>query len=176
MPNQPDTSPTPAQIRAGNYKKKHIKFQGLDISIENVKGSKRSGVDKSGSRWECTLPADYGYIKGTVGADKDHLDVYVGPDEKAFMVWVVNQKDLDTDKFDEHKCILGTKTKKEAIELYVNGFSDGKGLDRILSIKSFTMPEFKEWIKDKGNMVKRASTRELLSQYFTKIANTCKNK
>lgn len=40
--------PTEAQKHAGNYKKKHIKWKGFDVSIENVKGSIRSGIAKLG--------------------------------------------------------------------------------------------------------------------------------
>ena len=67
--------PTQAQKEAGNYKKGAINFQGLDISIENPKGSVRSGVDEIGQPWTTTLPAHYGYLKGVTGADKDHLDI-----------------------------------------------------------------------------------------------------
>lgn len=40
-----DTTPTEAQKEAGNYKKGHVSIQGLDVSIENPKGSTRSGTD-----------------------------------------------------------------------------------------------------------------------------------
>jgi hypothetical protein len=50
------------------------KVQGMDISIENKKGSTRSGVDKDGHEWSVDMNYDYGYIRGTVGVDKDHLD------------------------------------------------------------------------------------------------------
>lgn len=37
-------APTDAQKEAGNYKKGHVWIQGLDITIENPKGSVRSEV------------------------------------------------------------------------------------------------------------------------------------
>jgi DNA repair protein RadC/GNAT superfamily N-acetyltransferase len=40
---QVETAPTDAQKEAGNYAKGHVKLQGLDITIENPKGSERSG-------------------------------------------------------------------------------------------------------------------------------------
>ena len=43
-----DTTPTEAQKSAGNYKKGHINIGGYDITIENPKGSERSGVDANG--------------------------------------------------------------------------------------------------------------------------------
>ena len=36
--------PTDAQKEAGNYKKGHVRLNGLDISIENPQGSTRSGT------------------------------------------------------------------------------------------------------------------------------------
>jgi hypothetical protein len=50
------------------------KVHGMDISIENKKGSTRSGTDKDGHEWHTRMNYDYGYIRGTVGKDKDHLD------------------------------------------------------------------------------------------------------
>ena len=56
-------------------------FDGFDISIENPLGSTRSGTDRNGKKWSVEMPVDYGYFKGTTGADKDHIDVMIG--EKA---------------------------------------------------------------------------------------------
>jgi len=57
------------------------KLHGMDISIENRKGSVRRGVDKDGHEWKTKMNFDYGYIRGTVGKDKEHLDC-VSPDTK----------------------------------------------------------------------------------------------
>ncbi len=106
--------PTQAQIEAGNYKKKHLRLHGLDISVENPKGSTRSGVSGDGKAWSSVMKADYGYIKGTVGADKDHVDVFIGPDRDSEFVVVINQVHPTSQRLDEHKCILGCKTEDEA--------------------------------------------------------------
>lgn len=98
-----DHNPTEAQKIAGNYRKEHISFQGILITVENKKGSTRRGVDVGGKSWSCTLPADYGYIKRSEGADGDQVDVYLGPDKQSQLVVIVNQKDLKTGRFDEHK-------------------------------------------------------------------------
>ena len=85
-----DTNPTDAQKEAGNYQKGHIKVTGLDISIENPKGSIRRGTDANGKEWESTMHNTYGYIRGTKGADKDHIDVFLSDDpthsDKVFIV------------------------------------------------------------------------------------------
>ena len=43
-----EANPTDAQKEAGNYRKGHITLDGYGITIENPKGSTRSGVDASG--------------------------------------------------------------------------------------------------------------------------------
>ncbi len=140
-------SPSEAQKRAGNYKKEHVSLQGLPIAIENKKGSIRRGVGPNGKAWACELPADYGYIKGTEGADGDHLDVYLGPDPNSRQVFIVNQIDHRTGRFDEHKAMLGFDSEKSAVETYCKAFSDGKGRQRIGSIETVSMHAFKGWLK-----------------------------
>ena len=49
-------------------------FQGMKISIENKKGSYRSGVDSDGKPWRTKLCFPYGYLIGAVGNDGDNLD------------------------------------------------------------------------------------------------------
>jgi len=62
--SQIDTSPSEAQVEAGNYRKAKLSLHGLQISIENPKGSTRSGTSRSGKKWETTMAAHYGYIRG----------------------------------------------------------------------------------------------------------------
>lgn len=150
-----DHFPTDAQKIAGNYRKEHISFQGLPISIENKKGSVRSGVDRNGKRWSCVLPADYGYVKRTEGADGDQVDVYIGPDPNSSLVVIVNQIDKDTRRFDEHKVILGANSEREALDIYTGAFSDAKGRDRIGSVQVLSMDAFKDWLK-RGDTTKPA--------------------
>ena len=45
-----DINPTEAQKEAGNYKKGHVRVGTFDISIEQPKGSVRSGVDANGKK------------------------------------------------------------------------------------------------------------------------------
>ena len=66
---------------SGHPLQDRYRFAGFDISIENKKGSTRSGTDKDGHEWSSKMFYDYGYIRGTVGVDTDHLDVYIGPHE-----------------------------------------------------------------------------------------------
>jgi hypothetical protein len=143
---------SPEQAEAGNYKKGHVCVQGLEIAIENAKGSTRSGTNKQGKKWSVTLPAHYGYIKGTQGKDKDHLDVYIGPKPGGIMAFVVNQVD-DSEKFDEHKIMLGFESKDEAIETYDRAFTGNLGSKLRQSVVSTTVDGLKAWIAS-GNTKK----------------------
>ena len=138
--------PTDAQKEAGNYKKGHINIQDLDISIENPKGSLRSGTDKSGKQWSVEIKSHYGYIKGTKGKDKDHIDTFIGAKPENDRVYVVNQVDPSTGKFDEHKVMLGFDSLGKARRGYLENYEEGwKGIG---SIAPMSMDEFKTWIKE----------------------------
>lgn len=139
--------PTEAQKKAGNYQKHHVSFQGLPISLESVKGQTRSGVDPNGHKWSVKLPYHYGYIKRTEGADGDHVDVCIGPDYQSDHVFIIDQHDHRTGEFDEHKVMLGYRTRDEACRAYCAGFSDGKGPDRQKAVVRMSMKEFKHWLK-----------------------------
>lgn len=139
-------SPSEAQKSAGNYAKDKVHLYGLLITIENAKGKPRKGIGKDGTPWSVIMPQSYGYINGSVGADKDHVDVYVGPHTKSPHVFVIDQCDADSKEFDEHKTFCGFANERQVIQTYLKGFSDGKGSDRISAIKRMTVPEFKQWV------------------------------
>jgi len=143
-----NTQPSEAQKVAGNYKHGHLKLAGLDIAIETPKGAVRSGTDPNGQQWSVELPAHYGRIKGTVGADKDQVDVYVGDNPSSKRVYVIDQKDLRTRRFDEHKAIMGVSSVSEARDLYTRAFSDKMGADRIGGITPMSVSEFRKWLRD----------------------------
>lgn len=142
-----DTDPSDGQKEAGNYRKGHIRVHGLDISIENPRGSFRSGV-ANGKPWKSRLPAHYGYIRKTEGGDGQHVDVYLGPHLKSPHVFVVDQHELGSKLWDEHKAFIGFGSKTQAREAYHRAFSDGKGKDRIGHIETMTVDDFKDWLRD----------------------------
>jgi len=153
-----EPEPTEAQKEAGNYKKGHIKRDELDISIENLKGSTRSGTDKSGKKWEIELQNDYGYIKGTLGKDKDHLDVFLSEDyQEDSPVFIVNQTTPEG-KFDEHKVMLGFTNIEDAEQSYVSNYEEGKA--NYSDVVEMSMDEFKEWSKDQELIKKPAKQKE----------------
>lgn len=149
--------PTEAQKEAGNYKKGHIKLQGLDIALENPKGSTRSGTDQDGKAWQSTMTHDYGYIKRTLGADGDHVDVFIGDKPDSETVYVVDQVDPITGKFDEHKVMMGFSDEQAAREGYLGNYEAGwKGLG---AIKAMPVESFKRWVKE-GDTTKPAYSME----------------
>lgn len=97
-------------------------FQGMNISIENKKGSIRRGTDSDGHKWAIKMHYDYGYIRGTEGADGDHVDCYLGGNEDAKKVYIIHQKIPGTDKYDEDKCMLGFDTLEEAKAAYLKQY------------------------------------------------------
>lgn len=141
--------PTPAQAEAGNYRKRHVDIAGLPIAIETEKGQVRRGIAPDGKEWSVTMPAPYGYVKRTKGADGDQVDVYLGPAGDG--VYVVDQIDPATGQFDEHKVMLGFTDEDSAMDTYEAGFSDGSGGQRIGGVTSMTVGQFRDWLKNGNN-------------------------
>jgi hypothetical protein len=151
--------PTPAQAEAGNYRKRHLKWEGLDITIETEAGGVRRSKPGDPNPWEVTMPVAYGEVLGTKGKDGDALDVFIGPNPKASQVYIIDQIDTATDAFDEHKIMQGFDSEAAARAAYEGAFSDGKGPDRIGGIKAMPVAGFKSWAKD-GETTKALSYRE----------------
>ncbi|MGE0383403.1 MAG: PLxRFG domain-containing protein [Gammaproteobacteria bacterium] len=136
--------PTAAQKEAGNYKKAHVRIAGMDVSIENPAGSHRR------PEWP-EMKAHYGYVRGTVGHDKDHLDVFVKPgtvEDYVGPVFVVNQAKEDGIGFDEHKVMIGYPDEAAARAAYLENYTPGwKGLK---SVVPMDMDQFKAWAYDQS--------------------------
>lgn len=161
-----EPEPTSQQVESGNYKKAHVKVQGLDIAVENPKGTVRRGVSKDGVEWETELHHHYGYIKGTVGRDKDHVDVFLGPDPETTTVYIVNQVDPKTGDFDEHKCMVGFKSEDAAKKGYLANYEKGwKGLG---SVVAKSVDDFKAWLKS-GKTRKLAESRSPDAEYTAAV-------
>lgn len=150
-----ETNPSDAQKESGNYKKGHIKFGGYDYTIENPKGSTRSGKDADGKEWKVTMHDTYGYIRGKFGKDGDHLDMFIN--DKADLdnwngdVFVVDQVNPDG-SFDEHKVMYGYDSMDDAKKAYLANYSDGwKGLGNITGTSK---DEFDKWLDTSNRKLK----------------------
>jgi hypothetical protein len=145
-----EMNPTEGQIDSESYKKGHVTIGGLNIAIENPVNSTRSGVSKDGKEWSQTMKDDYGYVKGSKGFDKDHVDVFINPGldkgHEDNPVYVVNQ--MDGDKFDEHKCMVGYESEAEAKKAYLRNYEKGwQGAGLIVEL---SWNDFKTWIMSDG--------------------------
>ena len=139
-----DTNPTEAQKKAENYKQGHVTLWGLPITIENPKGSIRRGTDANGKKWEQEMNNTYGKIRRTEGVDGDHIDVFIGPNLLSDKVFVVDQLNVNTGEFDEHKVMLGFDSLEDAQNGYLSNYEEGwQGMGTVTEV---TMDEFKKWI------------------------------
>lgn len=140
-----EPNPTEGQKEAGNYKKGHVTVQGLDITIENPKGSVRSGIDKNGKRWSVTMNNTYGYFKRTTGKDGDHVDVFLGENIHYPRVFVIDQNN-EEGSFDESKVMLGFDSAEQAQSDYMKNYSPGwKGFG---AITESSLEDFRTWLND----------------------------
>ena len=153
--DETETNPSDAQKESGNYKKGHIKFGGYDYTIENPKGSTRSGKDADGKEWKVTMHDTYGYIRGKFGKDGDHLDMFIN--DKADLdnwngdVFVVDQVNPDG-SFDEHKVMYGYDSMNDAKKAYLANYSDGwRGLGNITGASK---DEFDKWLDTSNRKLK----------------------
>lgn len=129
----------------------HFKLHGLSICIETPKGQRRR------PDWP-EMPADYGFIKKTEGADGDAVDVFIGPHRQSEMVYVIDQCN-EHGSFDEHKVMLGFTNYKKAVETYKAAYSKGWKVGKVTPM---TIQQFKSWLKE-GD--KRSEIQSQVSRY-----------
>ncbi len=137
--------PTEAQKEAGNYAKGHVRVAGMDIAIENPRGSERKGKRPDGSEWSHEMSDHYGYIKRTTGADGEHVDTYIGSNPESSKVYVVDQLHQDSGKFDEHKVMLGFDSHDDAVKAYSSNFDKGWKVGQVTEMST---DDFKQWLAD----------------------------
>lgn len=112
----------------------HTTFAGMKIAIENRRGTVRSGTGLNGREWSVTMPFDYGYIKKSVGKDRDEIDCFLGPNANAKFVYVIHQgKENNTADWDEDKCMLGFDSADAALRAYKSAFN-GPDLFQSMSV------------------------------------------
>ena len=143
-----NTEPTEAQKEAGNYKKGHVQVGTFDITIEQPQGSVRKGTDADGKQWESKMNNTYGYIRGAVGVDGDHIDVFLSNDIDGWngrRVFVVDQYNPDG-SFDEHKVMLGFNDADEAKSDYLANYENGWENGRRIDVTAVNLEDFEKWI------------------------------
>lgn len=151
-----NTEPTEAQKEAGNYKKGHVQVGTFDITIEQPQGSVRKGTDADGKQWESKMNNTYGYIRGAVGVDGDHIDVFLSNDIDGWngrRVYVVDQYNRDG-SFDEHKVMLGFNDADEAKNDYLANYEQGWENSRRIDITGVNLEDFEKWIESSKRKTK----------------------
>jgi phage-related protein (TIGR01555 family) len=128
---------------------RHLRFNGLDIYIENEVGSIRAHA-----KGEQLITVPYGYISGTSGVDGDRVDCFVGPFEDAVFAYVVHIKNPETGNFDEDKCFLGFASAAAAKAAFEENYSkDPKAYFE--SMEKIPFLEFVDKLRQRGKKIVR---------------------
>ena len=142
-----ETAPTEAQKEAGNVSKRATSgFTAWTYPLRTraVRSARVSARTASHGLSRCRRA--YGYVRRTEGADGEQVDVYVGPEPESDQIFVVDQVDADTRIFDEHKIMLGYRSKEPAIADYEAAFDDGRGSERLGAVTPMSVPSFRNWL------------------------------
>ena len=132
----PSHAPSVAQLDAGNYAKRRVKWHGMTVSVENEAGSVRCGTKPDGSPWETRMVFPYGYLLRTEGVDGDHVDVFLGPDlDAAPFVYVIHQRKVDDWlRYDEDKAMLGFASEADAVHAFLQCYDDFRFLGPVTTM------------------------------------------
>lgn len=141
--------------KAAGYKlDKLVRWNGLQVAVENRAGTVRQGRDASGKPWRTKMLYDYGGIRGTSGftTDSDLLDCFVGPHAESQQVYVIHQQDPRTGRFDEDKVMLGFLDWESARNAYLAHYDDQRFLpaDPERVVTAMALEQFKGRIKDRA--------------------------
>lgn len=115
---------------------KVVQIKGIIILVEWPKGSTRTW---KGSDYKRKMRCDYGYIRGTEGADGEELDVYVGDDLESDVVFKIEQLKRNG-SYDEDKYMVGFSTEEEAREMFALHMPE----DQMGDVGEMSLEEFRE--------------------------------
>ncbi len=143
-------------------------FQGLDIAVENKKGSDRQWGDKPSQ--STRMKHDYGYVVGYEGADGDEVDVYIGPDKDAEWAYVVHQlKTPKFKKFDEDKVMLGFSSEEKAKKAYLAHYDKE---DFYGGMSAMKVDDFKKRIKKReGKKITNENLDKITKEVIESLGN-----
>lgn len=127
--------PSRKQAEAGRYNKPRVEWQGLTIAIENPAGSMRRGTNRDGVSWEVRMLYDYGEVVGSMGVDGDPVDIYLGPNPDAPLVYVVHQRKVNRwDEYDEDKVMAGFDSEEDAKAAFLSCYNDPRFLGPVTAM------------------------------------------
>lgn len=133
--HRPWHEPTEQAKRTGNYAKRVMRWNGLELHIENEPGSVRTFRQPDGSTGEKRVIYPYGYVAGTTGVDGDEVDVFVGPDAEVPFVYVVHARRKGKwAEYDEDKCMLGFASVEDARRAFLLCYDDPRFLGPVTTL------------------------------------------
>ena len=124
-----------------------IVYQGLPIVIENDKGSTRKWKNDEGQTGKVTMFYRYGFIEGTVGADNEEIDCFIGHNPYAPNVYIINQMKENGEEFDEEKIFLGFSSEENARDAFLAHVNNQKMLGEIITMPMYLFKETLEFRK-----------------------------
>lgn len=143
---------TTTQKETEDYIKGKVTLNNIPITIENPKGSIRSGTSPEGEKWESKIYFTYGYIDNSIGSDGDEIDIFLGPladSNKEFFVYIINQVNPTNLNFDEQKVMFGFSSSEEAKKAYLSCYEKGwKGYG---SMEQISLPGFILWVESRSS-------------------------
>ena len=123
--------------------------------------------DPDGKPWKTYMNFDYGRIGGSKATDSEGVDVYIGPDDTAEMVYVVHQQDPFTRKYDEDKAMCNFPSSESAIEGFLSQYDRP---DFLGPVSEFIIKDFKEALKEKrGTALYRSPSTFKKSKIIVRI-------
>ena len=144
-----------------------MNFQGIQISIENRRGSRRHWRDPgSGETGSTKMKFAYGYIRGAAakGKDGDCLDCFIGPNPEATNAYVIHQTNAPRfTGWDEDKIMLGWNTAAEAKKAYLDHYNDPRFFG---SMTTIPMHEFKRKVLET-----RKSPNAMVKSYASLVSH-----
>lgn len=115
---------------------------GLPVVIETPRGTTRYPYSRQ-------LPCHYGFFAGSLGADGEACDCFVGPERDpsfdAYAIWTV---DPESGRGDEWKVALGYPSRTLALRDFSGMYDDGSGPARVGSVHRMSIDQLKDWLAE----------------------------
>jgi hypothetical protein len=124
--------------------RREISFQGLQIVIENEKGSIRHW-ERDGEQGETKMFYPYGFIKGTLGKDGEEVDCFIGNDKFAPFAYIIYPAKTKGFDIKEDKMMLGFGSKDAARDAFMAHYNNQKFLGDIVELPMHLFKESIEW-------------------------------
>lgn len=122
-----------------------ILYQNIPIHIETDVGEVRHW-ETDNEKGETIMLYDYGFIRGTCGADNEEIDCFVNiknPYESK--VFIIRQHNENGKGFDEEKVMFGFSSMESARDAYLAHYNSQKFLGEITEIPMYLFRETLEY-------------------------------